>query len=321
MNFNSLLRAQDNLRSTVGAHELGSLLWWHLNGTRIDHTRLMATAERHSLDSKYLPAEIKPVQAFRRAWRHATTKLTEGLMLRPIDETTDEIVVGLVREQPDQEHRDLDYEVLTRIVFDKAAETITTDTEHSVLNQVRDLYRHHSAHTTEDIRSMMTAFLADAGVSLRDSGGVYFVPAIHGTALESLCKVVEEVGHNKAYRLPIIDTPTTRVTLREVAERTLDDEVRQLEEELAGFDLEKVRDSTLERRLEAFEQLRSRAGLFAGVLSFKADALNDRIAAMQTGIRRQLGIDPLPTSALTPTAPTTIQPTTASHSFASDVGF
>lgn len=319
--YASLRRAQESLRLAPGAQDLGHLLWWQLNGSRINHDELVAAAERHSLAPKVLPAEVKPVQAFRRAWRHATSKLEDGLMLRPIAETEDEVVVGLVREKPNEVRRDLDYDVVARIAFDKVSSKISADAEHSLIEQIRDLYRHHLAHTTEDIRSMMTSFLGEAGVSLRDSGGVYFVPAAHTGQLEALCRVVEEVGHNRTFRLPIVDTPATRNTLREVAERSLDDEVRELEEELAGFDFKKVRDSTLERRLEAFEYLRNRASLFAGVLTFKADGLAQRVSAMQAQVRHHLGIEPLPTPATT-TAPESSRPSTASVvPLATDVGF
>lgn len=319
--YESIRRTQDTLRSTTGARELGHLLWWQLNGSRVEHDQLVAAAERRALDLKFLPAEVKPVQAFRRACRHATAKTPKGLMLRPIAETEGEIVIGLVREKPNEARRDLDYDVVARISFDKVSPKISADAEHAVVEQIRDLYRHHLAHTTEDIRTMMTSFLSEAGVSLRESGGVYYVTSAHSTQLESLCRVVEEVGHNRTFRLPIIDTPATRTTLREVAERSLDDEVRELEEELAGFDFEKVRDSTLERRLEAFEQLRSRAALFAGVLAFKADGLSQRVLAMQVQVRQHLGIEPLPTPAHV-TAPDSSRPSTAPVvPFSTDVGF
>ncbi len=106
-----------------------------------------------------------------------------------------------------------------------------------------------------------------------------------------------------------------------MAERTLDDEVRHLEEELAGFNLEKVRESTLERRLEMFEQLRSRAALFAGVLAFKADGLNERIASMRDQLRRHLAIDLIPVEQATLSDSMRKVSVALRAPFASDVGF
>jgi len=148
MTFQALRSAQDTLRLVPGARELGHLVWWQLNSTtRIDHDDLAAAAKRHGLNPNILPTELKPVQAFRRAWRHATARLTEGLMLRLIAENVDEIVVGLVRERPNEERRDLDYDVVARIAFDKASTRISADAEHAVVAQIRELYQHHLANS------------------------------------------------------------------------------------------------------------------------------------------------------------------------------
>src|SRR5687767_13719701 len=103
--------------------ELGALVWWSVGTSGISHAQFVATSGRHGLNSKYVPTEVKPTTAFLRAWRHARTKLAERLMLRPIAETPAEIVVGLVRERSDEERRELDYDLVTRIVFDKGTST------------------------------------------------------------------------------------------------------------------------------------------------------------------------------------------------------
>ena len=290
MTFAKLRAAQDRVAEAGGNH-LGTLLWWSLNGNRIEHDQLEGLAKQYGLHERYLPNAIKPTQAFRRAWRHAATKLTEGQMLRPIAETTDEVVIGLVREIADETTKDLEYDVLNRVTFDKNAAAISSDRPSIVTESIATLYRHHLAHTTADIRSVLTAFLGESGVSLRDSGGVYFVPADRQRTLDALCAVVEAVGHNSAFRLPIVDTPEGKSTLRAVAQRTLDEELRQLREQLERFDDDKVRDSTLERKLETFGDLRSRVDLFARVLSFKADDLRNKIGVTQAALRARLGVD------------------------------
>jgi HAMP domain-containing protein len=287
MTFAKIRSVQDHL-AQAGGKPLGSLLWWSLNGNRIDHPRLEELARRHGLDAKYVPAELKPVQAFRRACRHASTKLPAGLLLRPIAETTDAVLVGLVRERVNEANQDLDYDLVTRVNFNKANHAILCDVENGVTAEIERLYEHHLEHTTEDIRGMLTAFLGEAGVSLRESGGVYFVPASFQPTLDALCTVVEAVGQNQTFTLPIVETAETKGVLREVAKRSLDDEIRQLHEAMQRFEGDNVRQSTLERKLDGFEELRGRVNLFARVLSFKADALNGKISAIQSGLRQQL---------------------------------
>jgi hypothetical protein len=96
--------------------------------------------------------------------------------------------------------------------------------------------------------------------------------------------------------------------MRDIANRSLDDEIRVLEQELAGFDPDSVRVSTLERRVEAFDALRPRVQLFSGVLSFKAEAMLDRIAHLQAGLRGQLGARGATVPTPIPTAHATVTP-------------
>ncbi len=320
MNFAKVHDAQSKL-AKAGGNQLGSLLWWSLNGNRIEHDKLADLAGRHGLDAKYLPSEIKPTQAFRRAWRHASTKLPKGLMLRPIAESSDLVTVGLVRERANEAARDLEYDLLTRVTFDKVANRISYEAENQVTADIQRLYLHHMAHTTEDIRSILTAFLSEAGVSLRDSGGVNFIPASHQATLDALCSVVEAAGRNTTFLLPIVDTPEGKKTLRSVAKRTLDDEIQQLQQELGKFNPEKVRQSTLERKLEGFEDLRARVSLFSRVLSFKADSLTKKISGIQATLRQQLDAEPVSPGIPQPDiAPPQVDIGNA-EPFAADVGF
>jgi hypothetical protein len=196
--------------------------------------------------------------------------------------------MGVVHEESDPSTRDLAYEVVSRITFDKTSGSIAVDREHSVAGQIRRLYQLHLDHSTEDVRGMLTSFLAEAGIALRESGGVYFVPHRFEATLDALCKVVEDAGGNTCSRLPVLDTPAGRDTLQSVANRSLEDELTALQEELARFDEGTVRASTLERRIEAFDALRSRVRLFSGVLQFKATELLDRIAFVQRGLHEVL---------------------------------
>lgn len=201
--FEKLLSAHAGLEHE-GARRLGSVFWWALSSNRISHADLEAVARRHGLDDRFLPSSITPTGAFRRAWRHAAREVPEGTLLRPIVESSKEIVIGLVDERPDEEHRDLEYRVRCRIWFDNVGASLGADAENHVTKRVSDLFEHHLGHTTRCIRSMMSRFLSESGVPLRSSGGVYFVAKRFEADLEALCSVVEEIGQNQPYRLPIL---------------------------------------------------------------------------------------------------------------------
>jgi len=288
MNFHELQESQHNVGLHGGSH-LGTLLWWSLNNSRIHHAALEDLARKYGLDSRYLPSPVKPVGAFRRAWRHASTRLEPGFMLRQIADTNDSIVVGLVEERADNAVLDLNYTTQARISFDKVSGTLKCDCQHVTFSKVLELYQHHLAHTTQDVRFILSAFVRESGVSLRQHGGTYFIPSKCRATLDAVSCVVSECGQNVVYQLPIFDSPQVKSTLTNVTLDSLDNEILALRAELEGFD-DKTRDSTMEKRLSRFDELRSRVALFSGVLSFSADDLNTKIDTVQKGLRAKLGL-------------------------------
>lgn len=288
--LNSLVASQ-SLHAQTGGTFIGSLVWWSLNGNHVTHARLKELATQHGLPERFLPKEVKPTSAFRRAWRHASTKLPAGLLLRQIDETETGIHVGLVEEQADSQAHQLAYDHLVTIAYSKDHQTIQASGQHHIVDQIRSLYAHHQELTTRDLRSMLSSFVSEAGVSLRESGGVYFIPSAHKGTVEAMAATLQSISHNDLHRLPLYDSPLAQDVLNGVAVATLDDEVRKLSEELEAYmGEEKTRKSTLKKRLDVFDSLRSRVNTFAGVLSFKADDLLDKVALMEDELRQHLSL-------------------------------
>lgn len=313
MNLQSLVTTQHQHAQTGGLF-IGSLIWWSLNGNRVAHARLKELADQHGLPERYLPAEVRPASAFRRAWRHGATKLPQGLLLRQIDDTPTGIHIGLVEEQADAQTQELRYAHLLTVAFNKEHHTIQASEDRSVVEEIRTLYAHHLELTTRDIRTMLSNFVNEAGVSLRESGGVYFIAAPHQDTIDAMASVLQAIGHNQLHQLPLYDSPLTQDVLNGVAVTTLDDEIQRLQDELEAFFADdKTRKSTLEKRLNTFDALRARVDTFAGVLSFKSDALLGRVSDMEADLRQRLGMEdtstPLPSSASIPDTTFHLPPT------------
>ena len=292
--FSEIQKSQKAISKT----QLGTIVWWSLSDNNVPRQKLLNLASDNNLDEKYLPPEVKPTSAFRRAWRHAISHLEEGLLLRPIVENDDAIVIGLVHETQKKSAKDLDYDLVVRIEYSKKNETLTFDRnvdfntpEGKAVKAIDDLYQVHQSHDINDIRSIMTNFLYEVGIPLRESGGVYFVPAAYQQTLDSVCTVVKNCGRNSTYQLAVPDTIESHETLTVVAQSTLDSEIKQLQEQLdkLGTEDASVRETTWEKKLVLFDELRARVNLFAGVLNFKAEELTSKIGLIQAGIREKLG--------------------------------
>lgn len=280
--FNRLKDTQAKLEGEL----LGAVFWWSLNDNSVDHQTLVSLARQMGLPEKYLPSDVKPHQAFKRAVKHASTMLDKGTMLRYVDDNDAEIVVALVKEEQLKAKKDLAYATIEKVTFEKITGKFVHEGQGTkAYDLIVDLYAQHLKHMTDDIRKLVTNFLGDMGVKLRESGGVYFVARSGIQILDAVCGVVDKTGKNATYQLPIIDTPDGKGALQEVAQKGLEDEIRQLKDEIEKFDIKKVRQSSLDRKLQQFDDLRGRVRLFSELLSFQADELNNKISYMQAVIK------------------------------------
>ncbi|MBI1948598.1 MAG: hypothetical protein HYS27_23120 [Deltaproteobacteria bacterium] len=288
MNFGKVQSSFETAAKQAGL--LGTLFWWDLGNNRVDHRILLEHADKAGLDKSLLPSAVKPATAFKRAWRAAARRIGDGLLLREIAETPDQIVVAVVREHPDVLNLDLRYEVLARATFAKSTDSIALLEKHPILDGLGALFDHFSAITTEDVRAMVLGFVRKSGLSIRHAGGVYFIPPSLSDTLRALTEVLRSIGGNTTWALPVADLGDAAAMLGSLARETLDAEIGAVEAELAAFDARDVdtRDSTLQRRLKKFDELRGRTNLMAGALSFRADALLEKLVTLEGAVKRRL---------------------------------
>jgi hypothetical protein len=298
MNFGKVQSSFEAAAKQAGL--LGTLFWWDLGNNRVEHSALTARADEAGLDRTLLPSAVKPATAFKRAWRAAARRASDDVLLREIAETPDQLVVAVVREHPDV----LNLDLLER---------------HDILDALGALFEHYSAVTTEDVRAMVLGFVRKSGLSIRHAGGVYFIPPALSQTLTALTDVLRAIGSNTTWALPIANLGDAAATLGSLARETLDAEIGAVEQELSAFDASDVdtRDSTLQRRLKKFDELRARTNLMAGALAFRADALHEKLIALENDVKRKL----LGESQQSLPQPSAAAPTSAPEALDADVGF
>lgn len=281
----------DKIKENVerGDEHLGTLFWWSLSENHVPHARLVELANNAGFDEKYILKPVSPIGAFRKAIRHVSKGVKKDLLIRTVDDNPTSMFLSVVMESrlagvAQEAYDDLSYAVLEKFRFDKdtgkfsSFNTVNTPADYEPLApSVTAAYVYHTEHDTEDIRRIISNFLKVNGVALRQAGGVYFVPAHHQDSLDSLCTVLKDTGSNATYQLKVFDTAHAKETLAAVAQNSLEEEIRQIEQQLDKFAFEKARESTLERKLEGFEELRNRAAMFASVLNFKTSVIEEKI--------------------------------------------
>lgn len=274
-----LIRHQTNR----GGEPLGDLLWWELVNATVTRPTLQNLWVQSALPSELLPEPPSPEKTFKTAAKEAQVGHPDRL-LRLAKEDDQEIVFGLVNEKRDGSGG-LTYDQEARITLHRGNQYVTSDAPTNPM--VRRFFERfedlRNVHTTDDIRRTITKTLDSfAAVTLRQNGGVYWVPASFADGLRRLQGVVEKLGQSRMHLVPITRSKEGQAALAQAAKASIEDELNALQTEVQEFlACPPERASTLIRRLNTYQDLRSRANLYQTVLSAQVNGLSESLAQME----------------------------------------
>ncbi len=273
-----------------GGQHLGDIVYWTLAEARIDRFTLEKIWAGAQLAPEHLPEPPTAEKALKSAVREAAVGQPDRL-IRLGKEDEAEIVFAVVRET---KHADgsVTYQQETRIVLDRKVESVSSDVGgHDLAGVIATRFSElRATHTPDDVRrAMMKTLDACAAVTLRDHGGVYWVPAPYAELVRRLQSAIEKIGSSRVYLLPVHSSPDANRTLGEAAKIAIEDELAQLKAEVEGFIAAPPdRPSTLVRRLDAFEALKMRAALYRDVLQVRVQDLDKTLDDLTGSIERLL---------------------------------
>lgn len=263
-------------------HHIGDIIFWQLADARVEHSTLEAIWRQAQFDVGLLPEAPSAERALKQAVREAQVGRRDR-MIRLGLESESQIVFAVVREHRD-DNGNLSYAQEARVVLDRSTETLTSDWyEHEAVKTIFAGYGVlRTTHTSDDVRRAVVRALAEwAAVTLREGGGVYWVPSPYAQQLRSLQSAIEKLGHSRVHLLPVHQSQDAGRSLGVIATASLEAELAQLQAEIAAFvSSPPERTSTLQRRFESFEALRNRARLYRSILSVQVTDLDAQLDQM-----------------------------------------
>jgi hypothetical protein len=287
------MSALERIKSTLardGGQHLGDVIWWTLAEARTSRSTLESIWNTTGLDLGHLPEPPTAEKAIKAAARTTALGQADRLIRLGLEDESS-IVFAIVHEE---RHRDgsLTYSQEARVVLDRDSEKATTDSPgHDLAEGILARYSElKNAHSSDDVRrAMMNVLGSCAAVTLRDHGGVYWIPAPHAETLRRLQSAVEKFGTSRVYLLPVHDSAQAQRTLGDAAKLAIEDELATLKAEVEGFiAIPPDRPSTLVRRLDAFEALRGRAALYRDVLRVHVEDLDKTLADLTGSVEHLL---------------------------------
>jgi hypothetical protein len=267
--------------ATSGRH-LGDVLWWTLADAEISRSHLEQIWSSSGLQLSDLPEAPTPEKALRTAIRECQVGRHDYLLRLGLQDDR-EIVYAVVLETRDGSGN-VHHVQEARITLDRlaAGQLGSDEASHERVAAVRSAYdRLLNMHTADDVRRAILKTLGGcAAVTLRDSGGIYWVPAVHADRLRALQGAVSQIGTSQLALVPIHETPEAQRELGNAARASIEEEIGDLRTEIESFFESSPRASTLTARLAAFEDLRARTRLYHSVLKVQVDDLDAALAKL-----------------------------------------
>jgi hypothetical protein len=226
---------------------------------------LLPVAQAHGIPEQYIPTYAGDRVAVARAISQASAGLhREGFLLRPITRSSTEVIYGVVKEARDEAEQKLAHDFEATVSWAAEPDPSVIHGDHAIARRVVEAYDNlRGKITSEDWSSVITAYLESHDAArVRGDGRVYWIPPQRLADVKTFGAFLAEVGIDLV--LCEIESES-RTVVESVAQESLDEQLTHLEQEVAAFDGTQ-KPSTYTRRLDEYQRLRQRAGLYRAAL-------------------------------------------------------
>jgi uncharacterized FlaG/YvyC family protein len=170
------------------------------------------------------------------------------------------------------------------------------------LERVRESIEEAKKYGADDIRAVLTSFCKDAAISLRESGGIYFVSVAHEQTLNNLSKFVQELCTDAVIycKSEYIVQQSDLIPLQTVGQSELTKEIAALEDaavslqsELAGlrsYELQgkKSRQGKFINVMKEYVDAKNRVETFTQTLDLKTGDLLSKLKSLHDDLQKQM---------------------------------
>jgi hypothetical protein len=318
---------------------VGFTVFWRLAGIRVNRNELAQALDQAGL-GEFLPKAPTPRVALRRAleqWIADKKGFTasdkspdegERTLIRVINRAGSEhLVFALVAENVDFSSLGLSYGTSLRILLHKQTGEMIVTTEASgvidALNESRQLTIELAPYWDEykdkfiarDLSQMMREIIGSLNAtSLRQSGGVYFVPVTEREPLSRLQKMMNNLPRVPEIEpfvcaLGVPDAEEARRGLAQAVHAGIMDEIKSMKVDLGRLcEMEgKVREKTVTQRMLVYKRLKAKAEIYDDLLDMQQDQVRTAIADLEAGALNLLMLEESPAHSATET-PATLFP-------------
>ena len=266
----------------TGLSTIGYFVWWSISDVKIAREDLQQKLNDAGLD--YTVPEVKLRSAFLKAVREVRRNYrNKGLLIRQVKKDSEEYIFGLVDEDVDKQSKSLNYAHAANLHFSPVSGRLSCTQPHRAHQLIKELYETYVGFLdSDDVRDIILRVVSNAmSISVRQRGGIYFLPKTHQYTVSHLEKFVESLPGDCSFMIaPQIDVESSKKAIYKAFVSSLRTQMADFSKELDDGNSLK-RTSTLSKRLKEFRTLKNKIEFYRDAMQFQVEELSDDLQSLQ----------------------------------------
>lgn len=277
---------QDYKKQAQSYPLIGSLVYWAIKDFRIPFQEFLARMDKAGIPTD-LAKEVSAKSALIAAIKTENKGKKNKFHRKLVDEKS-QAAFAVVNQAVDTAHLNVDFQKETTVILDKENKSIRIDGFNSdeIKNKFENILQTYSA---DQFRNVILRYLSRdaAAVSIRDRGGVYFVPETHKDQLQKLVNFFELFPECAIEIIPIADMAQAKKSMWRALVGEVEYEMEILREEIGKMD-PSTSDKVIQRRVEKVKELSDKVSMYESLLQGTADTLNTSLKDIQGMLKDKL---------------------------------
>ena len=272
-------------KSAEGYPLLGWIIYWSTSQFREDVSKVKAVLAEVGIDEEYARL-IAPSTALQAAFdKSVTGQNMKKMTVRPTDDSS-KTIITLIRGSAAGMEVDVDSITRGWLVNDDAM----------IVGEFADEIRSEfhvrkSTYTNTQFVSLVKDYISAeaSSLTLRDHGGVYFIPAHKETEFKKLLALFSAFSSASIDVVPVIDTQQAKRSVWSALTADIEAELASLQTQLDGWEKDgDPRDGVIQRRLEQYASLKEKVEDYSVLLSGAANELQEKLDTVAKKLREKL---------------------------------
>jgi hypothetical protein len=292
-----------------GLSVIGYFIWWSVNNQRIKRDKMQKLIDTAGIkDKKGKPFKV-PEAKYRSAFLKAVREIrgqhkNKGILIRKIKKDADEYLFGLVDEKVNKSAKSLQYTHDATMRFIPSTGYLRVNRKHRGFDLVKERYEEYKDYlNSDDVRDIVLTILNQVPtVSVRQRGGIYFVPEKFSDAVDRLETLVGSLpgggngdlskvskgSANGSYLAiaPQIDTEKSKKAIYKAFVASLKSRMESFENDLEEKGI--TQKHALKNRLQEFKDMRAEIAFYRDALEFQVEDLTDSLKALTKKVKQKL---------------------------------